>query len=604
MKLFNCKSIQTKLIISIIIFMVIPMTVLWFFISFNTENIIGKKVEDLTWSTLEQMNANFQQVIDNMLAISNIVDMDQDFTKLLDVQEEKSTYEEYLRRQKVVDKLTSYLGVLLRYNCQIAFIDNNNVFYTTWNRSSDFEINNDIINSDWYKDTIKSNSKICWVINHKSYIPEEKHKGKFLFTMSRLVKGERSFGRYGVLVVSIYIDELEYYLNQNVNSKKEGFLIVNQAGDIVIKTDFFVKEGMTDLDWCFDKMKDQNVGSFIENFQNKKMLVQFKKLKSADLKTVYITPDSDINKEVRDLQGKNILINIALILAFILVTVFISYTISKPIKLLTRHMSKVREGNLDEQVSVNTRDEVGLLTENFNTMLKDLKGLMRQIQQKEKEKKEAHLAALQAQINPHFLFNTLNAIKWASYMNGVPNIGNKVAALGRLFEIVINKESEFITIKEEMEYLDNYIVLMEFKHNQEITVEYHVSETIKTLYTLKFILQPIVENSIIHGLSEVMSGGKLAISAETEDQKVIFKIADNGKGMTEETIKALLQSETNYDRRRFTGIGISNVNERIKLNFGNEYGIEITSKVNLGTTVSVKIPILDKISEEAVEKND
>ncbi len=591
MKIFNFRSIQTKLIVSIIMFMVIPMTALSFFTAQGTRSIVSKKVEALTMNTLEQMNANFQQIIDNMLAISNVVEMDRDFTSLVD-EKADGEYGQYLKTQKIVDKITSYLGIVLRYNSHIAFVDNDNNFYTTWNRPSDFTVNNDIVNSKWYRQTIEYGGKVLWIVPHQSYIPDEKISRKQFITMSRLVKGDRSFGKYGVLIVSIYAEDLENNINNSLASENEGFLVVNESGETVIRTRFAVNQGITGLDWCFDQIRDKDEGSFIGFYQGRKIHVAFKGLKNAGLKTVYLTPYDDIQKEVSQLQSRNILFVVAFMMLFILITVLISFTISKPIKLLTRSMAKIKDGNLDVQVRVNSRDEVGVLTENFNHMLKDLKKLMREIQKKENEKKEAHLEALQAQINPHFLFNTLNAIKWAAYVNGVSNIGDTIASLGRLFEIIIDKKPELITIKEEIEYLDNYIVLMSFKSNCEISVEYDIEPSINSFYTLKFVLQPLVENSIIHGFGEDISGGRLVIRGKRQEDSIIFTIEDNGKGVSREKIKELLDMENNSDRGRFSGIGIANVNERIKLNFGSGYGLKIESEGNNGTTVTVRIPVI------------
>jgi two-component system sensor histidine kinase YesM len=597
MGFFKFRSIQTKLVFSIIVFMALPIITLSYYTARSTEKIIYNNVEGLTMNTLKQLNENFQQILDSMLAIANVVEMDRDFTKLLSDEDYDTEYDIFLRRKKIVDKITSYLGIVLRYNCQIAFVDHNNNFFTTWSRSSNFEEDNDIINSNWYKEAIALGGRVRWVISHQSYIPEARLNDQ-LITMARLVKGESSFGNYGVLIVSLYVDEMEDNLNNHLKSENEGFLIINEESDIVLKTSFVEEKGIRDLEWCIDNIKDSDEGSFIGTFKGEKMQVVYKSLKYAGLKTIYITPYNYIQREVIAMQKRNMIINIAMILIFIFVTLFISFRITKPIRALTRHMAKIKGEDLDVQVEVNTHDEVGQLTETFNYMLQDLKKLMAEIAQKEKEKKELHFEALQAQINPHFLFNTLNAIKWASYVNGVPNIGNMMASLGRLFEIIINKKSEYIQIKEEIEYLDNYIKLMEFKNNREINVDYDLNESILELYTLKFILQPIVENSIIHGFNDNMENAWIKITGRMEEEKIVLEIIDNGKGMNEEKINELLQSNTNANKHRFTGIGISNVTERIKLNFGNEYGIKIKSFENGGTTVIVTVPVLSNISEE------
>jgi len=166
------------------------------------------------------------------------------------------------------------------------------------------------------------------VISHQSYIPEARLNDQ-LITMARLVKGESSFGNYGVLIVSLYVDEMEDNLNNHLKSENEGFLIINEESDIVLKTSFVEEKGIRDLEWCIDNIKDSDEGSFIGTFKGEKMQVVYKSLKYAGLKTIYITPYNYIQREVIAMQKRNMIINIAMILIFIFVTLFISFRITK-----------------------------------------------------------------------------------------------------------------------------------------------------------------------------------------------------------------------------------------------------------------------------------
>ena len=588
-KAFN--SIQTKIILMIIIMSSFVIAITFLTVK-SSEAIVSKKVIDLTSQNLEQININFQQVIDGMLIISNILEMDKDFFKTLKgiENQEKNIYE---LKQKIIDKIASYMAVILRYNCHITFIDNNYSIYTSWNKHSEYDNSKNFFDTHWYKDTVSSNGKIIWIVPHESYIPGEKSTKDMFISMSRLIKGDKSIGGYGVILVSIYINELENKFNESLNSGTEGFSIIDEKGTMVLKTDYFYNNKIDNLKWCINDINfNQAKGNFTSVYQGTKMQVIYKKLTYTGLTSVYMIPYDAMQKEIKKLNTRNTVLIIIFIIVFILIAAFLSFTIIYPIKYLSSQMRKVTYQNLDMEVKVRAGDEIGQLTESFNTMLRNIRKLVNEIRINEHEKKELHLEVLQNQINPHFLLNTLNAIKWNAYVNGIQNVGDMIATLGGLLETIIDRKSECVLIREEISYIKNYITLMSFRYNQDISVTYDIEQQVLDYYTLKFILQPIVENSIIHGFEDNISERRLNISIKTDNQKVIYKISDNGKGIPCKDLCNLLKENRNTNKRRFTGVGISNVNDRIKLHFGSGYGLMIKSKESFGTTVYITIPVL------------
>ncbi len=596
MNLANIKSIQSKMILALILFMVVPMTLLSFASFRSTERIVSQKVEESTFNTLEQLNSNFQRIIDNMMVITNVIEMDREFLKSLNVQHFRNEYEYFRNYKKISDRLASSLGIILRYNCQVAFIGMDGKLYDTW-ESSITPSGEELLSAGWYREAVKRDGGYLWLAPQKNYIPEEQDSGRDLISLAKLVKGETQIRGYGVLLVSLYIDEIEKGLNASVLPEKEGFFIINDAGEIILKTNFAGGKPLTNFKWCAAQIRSGSQGHFSGIYQGQKTEVFYKELKNTGWKSVYVISDAEMLKEVKKLGHRDFFFTLLIMALFTTVTIFIAYTITKPLKLLGKRIRKIKSGDWDMELPVTARDEIGRLTEDFNRMLQDIRLLMNEVTQKEKEKKEAHLMALQAQINPHFLFNTLNAIKWTAYVNGVNNIGDMIASLGRLFEIAISKKSEYILIKEEVDYLQNYLNLMSLRYNQNFTLEYDLEPSVMELYTLKFILQPLVENAIIHGLDSGITEGKLKISGKRDGNVVLFTVSDNGKGIPAKKIALLLNAERNSDSRRFSSIGLSNVNERIKLNFGEVYGLEIQSIEQKGTEVLVRIPVVDRSPE-------
>jgi two-component system sensor histidine kinase YesM len=281
------------------------------------------------------------------------------------------------------------------------------------------------------------------------------------------------------------------YLAEADNNGTEGFSIIDEKGTMVLKTDYFYNNKIDNLKWCINDINfNQAKGNFTSVYQGTKMQVIYKKLTYTGLTSVYMIPYDAMQKEIKKLNTRNTVLIIIFIIVFILIAAFLSFTIIYPIKYLSSQMRKVTYQNLDMEVKVRAGDEIGQLTESFNTMLRNIRKLVNEIRINEHEKKELHLEVLQNQINPHFLLNTLNAIKWNAYVNGIQNVGDMIATLGGLLETIIDRKSECVLIREEISYIKNYITLMSFRYNQDISVTYDIEQQVLDYYTLKFILQP------------------------------------------------------------------------------------------------------------------
>jgi two-component system sensor histidine kinase YesM len=279
-----------------------------------------------------------------------------------------------------------------------------------------------------------------------------------------------------------------------------------------------------------------------------------------------------------------IVILLASAFAFI-ITYLISSKITTPIKKLTRLMQKVEEGNLNVVASVERKDEIGALGRSFNSMISELKTLIEEVYKNQISRKEAELRALQAQINPHFLYNTLDVIYWTARIEGAPKTGEIVNALAKLFRLALNKGDEITTVEKEVEHLQSYLIIQKMRYTEEPEIIVQVAPSIYPCKTIKLILQPLVENALIHGIGELEEKGIIKVTGNIVGEDILFEIADNGVGMEAERIKEIFEGNTEEKK----GYGIKNVDERIKLYFGDKYGIKIYSEIGKGTKVEVRI---------------
>ena len=318
-------------------------------------------------------------------------------------------------------------------------------------------------------------------------------------------------------------------------------------------------------------------------------------------------------------------ISIALMIIAIWLTKILSNSVAKPIVSLAASTRKIAANDFDEpDLIIENKDEMGELVTAFNVMKHSTKGYIatmkennkmqellhkEELERSEMEKQlgSARLELLKSQINPHFLFNTLNSIKWMSVMSGTEHITNTITALGRLLEISMNKVNDVLPIVEELENIKSYIKIQQVRYPGRFDVAYHIEEGILKEHTLKLILQPLVENSILHNI-EARDFLNIDISGRCENGIIILQVQDNGTGMDADTMKEILKPKKQGKKGYvFSGLGVSNVQERIQLAYGPDYGLQYDSDGNSFTTVTIRFPQhkqIDSLLSERRENND
>ncbi|WP_367567441.1 sensor histidine kinase [Lacrimispora sp.] len=266
------------------------------------------------------------------------------------------------------------------------------------------------------------------------------------------------------------------------------------------------------------------------------------------------------------------------------------YAMARPIKRLSRAMGQVQKGDFTVRVPGNRKDEIGKLTESFNYMLDEINTLIKQVYQEKIAQKNAEIQALQAQINPHFLYNTLDSINWMLIDREEYDISDIVISLGELMRYSIEDENAFVPLKREVEYVLCYLKIQ--KNRLEDRLEYSVEaqENLMEEKVPKLILQPIIENAITHGIEPRNQKGSIRICIEDQGEAMVISVEDNGMGMNPDQLKHLKAEEPDVEKEGHTGIGFRNVDRRIRLHYGEQYGVFIESQYGKGTLVRLHIP--------------
>lgn len=302
---------------------------------------------------------------------------------------------------------------------------------------------------------------------------------------------------------------------------------------------------------------------------------------------------SNRDQIVRDLRAQlGYIIAVLLIttLVMLLAAAYVSRWMYAPVKNLKDAMRRVREGDLSARALVWDKDEIGELSEGFNQTVEQVEWLIGQLVDERMQKKEAELDALQYQITPHFMYNTLNSIKYAAVLQGADRIGEQLGAFIELLQASISRQGAFLTVEEEIHLVENYVKLQKFRYMDSFDVAFHIDPKTRELYVPRLILQPLVENAILHGAHQNDAGCHVDIDTQTDGRQLILRVTDNGAGMTQEEVNRLMNGKRVARKGGFSGIGIPNIRDRLKLYYGDQGRLYYSSSPGVGTQAVITLP--------------
>lgn len=297
--------------------------------------------------------------------------------------------------------------------------------------------------------------------------------------------------------------------------------------------------------------------------------------------------DEMIGEKIRQIQKLIVRVTVVFIVFAVALSILFSRVITKPMKKLVHAMQEFENhAEVYDYQAVNGVQEVRNLSDSFAHMVKMIQELMNRVKMEEISLRKTELKALQAQINPHFLYNTLDSIQWMCEQEKNGDAVKMVSALAKLFRISISRGRELIPIADEINHARSYLLIQSYRYKNQFTYEFDIEEAITGYYCNKITLQPLIENAIYHGINWMVDEGLIRITARGDGDDIIFLVSDNGAGMTKEQCEGILKKE----RSDSSGIGIKNVNDRIKIFFGESYGIQIDSEPDVGTTIRIRFP--------------
>lgn len=451
----------------------------------------------------------------------------------------------------------------------------------------------DVTEEKWFQDALERTDNLHFSIPHVQYIfDNHENQYRWVITLSRAVEiTDGTSTDQGVLLLDISYASLQQLLD-NVTLGNGGYLyMISSSGELIYHPQMqLIDSGLADEN--LEVAAAYRDGNYEEIYRGEKRDVIIKSVGYTGWKIVGVNPEKGLT--LNNLKTNLLLVFIIALILFILtmINAYISSRITIPIHRLEKSVNELEEGKLDTEVYIGGSYEIRHLGRSIDMMAKRIQNLMDDIVSEHESKRKSEFDTLQSQINPHFLYNTLDIIVWMIENEQKNEAVKVVTALARFFRISLSKGKSIIPVRDEIEHVRNYLMIQQKRFKNKFIYRIESEPDVLDLASLKLMLQPLVENAIYHGMEFMDGDGVIDIRAYLENGDLWFTIQDNGLGMTQEQVDSLLTEQAHITSRKGSGIGVKNVNERIRLYFGEEYGLSIDSVPDEGTRILIHLPAI------------
>lgn len=451
----------------------------------------------------------------------------------------------------------------------------------------------DVTEEKWFQDALERTDNLHFSIPHVQYIfDNHENQYRWVITLSRAVEiTDGTSTDQGVLLLDISYASLQQLLD-NVTLGNGGYLyMISSNGELIYHPQMqLIDSGLADEN--LEVAAAYRDGNYEEIYRGEKRDVIIKSVGYTGWKIVGVNPEKGLT--LNNLKTNLLLVFIIALILFILtmINAYISSRITIPIHRLEKSVNELEEGKLDTEVYIGGSYEIRHLGRSIDMMAKRIQNLMDDIVSEHESKRKSEFDTLQSQINPHFLYNTLDIIVWMIENEQKNEAVKVVTALARFFRISLSKGKSIIPVRDEIEHVRNYLMIQQKRFKNKFIYRIESEPDVLDLASLKLMLQPLVENAIYHGMEFMDGDGVIDIRAYLENGDLWFTIQDNGLGMTQEQVDSLLTEQAHITSRKGSGIGVKNVNERIRLYFGEEYGLSIESEPDEGTRILIHLPAI------------
>jgi two-component system sensor histidine kinase YesM len=582
------RTLRGKIVLSLIVFIILP--VVWIIYRYydSSTQIIEKQMYESIQTTIERKALTMNELLTRTAKASNLIISDPDILLFLrDTGDWTTDYSDYSNIRDLYRKLSNIRDLLLDNNAYLALYDFKGYMHSTWAGTQALKLG-EPESEPWYTQTVQLSGKPKWTL---PYVISNASGEKPLLVLTRLLQSEWKNGD-GLLMIAVPAEAFFYTKEELAAQEKEGIHSLLVEDGTAIFGDTRNLGSGNNFQYL---ISDDNQISQVK-LQNKIYLVNQTKLPGTGWTLMQLTDNEVFSAQLNQAKNRSISYMLIWFAIFTVAFVGLMFRFTQPIKVLIKSMNRVGKGDLSTEVNVKGRDEVAWLGVHFNRMVNQLKQLISRLSEEQQRKQKAQFQALQAQINPHFLLNTMNSIKWMALLSGANHVSEMLTKLGKLLTYTMRQDEAIVTIRDELDYLNVYMALQEIRYHDQIRLDVEVPEAILDCEIVKFTLQPIIENGILHGKRFPLH---IRINGEVNEDLLLLEIVDNGVGLSEEMIQSV-EEQMNQPHAKFSGIGMRNVHDRLRLEFGDDYGITMESAPGQGVKVTLRLPVRRKETDHAI----
>ncbi|WP_121609508.1 sensor histidine kinase [Mesobacillus foraminis] len=579
---FNDMQIRSKLVFAFIISCIIPVLIVGVILTHELRTTALNEAVEESAANVDRVKKRTAETLETAIYIANNLTLNQQLKTTVD--NHYGSLSEVVGAYREFDEFRYYLDAYEE-------ISNIRLYVTNPKMINNWEFipaTREIRNSFWYKSAEQANGLFGWY-----YMADEtKDNRKYLSLVRKIYKTD------SILAININSDNLNTILAQEQSPimivDDNNFVVVsNRSGFIGRKLEDIVRTKEAGV-----HSKDTFTGTV--NGEKAEIIVDLllPDMSQNQLKFVAVIPSSVVMKEA----NRFVLLGLAVVAASFVIAIilifFFSQLVSRRIVRLSRQIDQVADGNLDANVTVEGADEIGLLSWQLDHMVKNIKDLISEVEKMHREKnimekrqQEIKLKMMASQINPHFLFNALESIRMKAHLKGEKEISGAVKQLGKLMRKSIEVTGEMIPLRHELEMVRAYLEIQKFRYEDRLDYEVITGSNAENVLIHPLIIQPLVENAVIHGLEDKERGGRVAIEVKTSEDVLHVSVRDNGVGISREKLRSIQDALNDIQDNTANRIGLLNVHQRLILTFGADSGLVIESIQGKGTAISFTIPL-------------
>ncbi len=575
------KSIRTSMIFWFLL-LIVTTLIIFSATSLNyTENTVMETSIDYTTRLVSQINRDIDSYINYMENISSLV------VNSGDVSEYLFSAAEETEKEQLYNRIITQFNTVVETREDIS-----NIGVVTKEKQyiingGDDQLNENILlkDVDWYTRAMETGESVL-TASHVQHVIQNNYK--WVVTLSKGIVNPETGKNGAVFFIDLNYKLLKDLCENNSLANNSYVFIVDETGKII----YHPKQQLLYSGLKTEKIEQVlacDSSYFIINEGDAAKLYTVVVSEKTGWRVVGVADFSELMKSQKEAQNLYFFTAIVIFLTAILLSTMLAAAITRPVKQLMDSMKEVERGNFEKaNVDVWQGNEIGSLGNSFNIMTEKIRQLMEQNTAVQEQKRRSELQALRSQINPHFLYNTLDSIIWMAEGEKNKEVVLMTAALARLLRQSISNDNERIPLEKEIEHTRSYLTIQQMRYKDKLEYEIDVAPDIQKEMVINLILQPLVENAIYHGIKYKGSKGKITIRGVGEEQWIILQVSDDGNGMDEETLANIM--DKSKAKEGTGGVGVYNVHTRLQLYYGEAYGLHFESAPGEGTTVTVTIP--------------